>query len=104
MAALTPVAKIDKMPSQSIIDGYRGVLDFYVHCGIPCVRSWPRSPSMPRSPAVQASAATFGELATAFSATPANIRREAVLLAAGSEWTWRDVRYRAAFGSLIDHN
>lgn len=89
------------MPAQAVIDGYKGIIDFYLWKGIPCVRSWPRKPKMPRSPAVQASAAIFGALATAFSDTPPNIRARASELAVGTAWTWRDVRYRAAYGNLI---
>jgi len=37
-----------------IINGFKGVLDFYVYKGVPCVRSWPRSPGHDRAPAVQA--------------------------------------------------
>lgn len=37
-----------------IISGFKGTLDFYVHDGLNCVRSWPRSPGHQRSPAVQA--------------------------------------------------
>ena len=101
MAALTPVAKIDKMPSQSIIDGYRGVLDFYVHCGIPCVRSWPRSPSMPRSPAVQDSAALFGYVSKEMSALPPFIIAMAKANNKGTGWTWRDLLTAGVYGNLI---
>lgn len=37
------MAVLERLPEQSIIDGLRGALDFYVYRGIPCVRSWPRN-------------------------------------------------------------
>lgn len=89
------------MPSQEIISSLAGVLDFYVWKGIPCCRSWPRKPAMPRAPAVQRTASDFGEIATALSASPANIIAFAQALATGTAWTWRDLRYRAIFGNLI---
>lgn len=36
------------------ISGMRGVVDYYVHMGMPCARSWPRSPGKHRAPAVEA--------------------------------------------------
>lgn len=33
--------KLDKMPPQYIIDGFKGVIDFYYWKGIPCARKWP---------------------------------------------------------------
>lgn len=95
------MAKILQMPRQEIIDGFKGVLDFYRWKGIVCVRSWPRKPKMPRSIPVQATAQLFGDLATAFTDTPPNIRARATEMASGTKWTWRDVRYRAAYGNLV---
>lgn len=53
------MAKLANMPSTAIIDGFKGVIDYYVHDGIPCARRWPRSPSAPRAPAVQATWQVF---------------------------------------------
>lgn len=47
------MAKITRMPSTAIIDGFKGTLDYYVHDGQACVRSWPRSPGKKRSVAVE---------------------------------------------------
>ena len=95
------MAKIDVMPHRSIISGYKGLLDFYVHRGQPCARSWPRKPQLPRSEAVMETAEFFGELAQEFSDTPPNIRSRAADLALGTAWTWRDLRYRATYGHLL---
>lgn len=48
------MAKIDKLPGQAIIDGFKGVIDYYVHNGVACVRKWPNSPGHLRAPAVMA--------------------------------------------------
>ncbi|MBA7713048.1 hypothetical protein ES703_122046 [subsurface metagenome] len=53
------MAKIGAMPSEAIISGFKGTLDFYVHDGQPCVRKWPRSPGHARAPAVEAQWAAF---------------------------------------------
>ncbi|GAG95832.1 unnamed protein product, partial [marine sediment metagenome] len=48
------MAKITKLPGMAIVAGFKGTLDFYVHCGVNCVRKWPRSPGHHRTPAVEA--------------------------------------------------
>lgn len=48
------MAVIKKLPSLAVIGGFKGKLDYYVHDGVPCVRSWPRSPGKRRSPSVEA--------------------------------------------------
>lgn len=53
------MAKIKALPGRHIISGFRGILDFYVHDGQPCVRRWPRSPGHRRAPAVEAQWAAF---------------------------------------------
>lgn len=45
------MAKLGAMPAQHIIDGFKGVIDFYYWRGIPCARKWPvwkpRTPTPP---------------------------------------------------------
>lgn len=66
------MAKLDKLPALAIIDGYKGVLDFYLCMGIPCVRKWPSSPGKNRSAAVQAQWPVFATAARLYSQlTPA---------------------------------
>lgn len=48
------MAIVTELPGQKIIDGFKGVLDFYYYMGIPCVRSWPRSPGKSRNANVEA--------------------------------------------------
>lgn len=53
------MAKLAIMPSQDIVAGFKGQVDFYLWKGIPCARSWPRSPGKQRAPAVMAQWPTF---------------------------------------------
>lgn len=48
------MAKFTTFPSQEIIDGFKGQIDFYLWMGIPVARKWPRSPGKVRAPAVEA--------------------------------------------------
>lgn len=47
------MAKITRLPPTAIIGGFKGKVDFYIHCGQPCARSWPRSPGHDRAPTVE---------------------------------------------------
>ena len=68
------MTKLRALPGQSIIDGLKGVIDYYVHyqscdrssagSGTPCARSWPRSPGQDRAPAVEAQWPAFTYAAT----------------------------------------
>ncbi len=63
------MTKIRALPALAIIDGFKGVIDYYVNyqaCdrsvsgpGIPCARSWPRSPGHERAPLVEAQWTAF---------------------------------------------
>jgi len=57
------MAKLTHMPSQEIIDGFKGTVDFYVYLGIPIARAWPKSPGRVRSPAVMAQWPSFSYVA-----------------------------------------
>lgn len=48
------MAVLKVLPHQAIIDGFKGKIDYYVHCGVPCARKWPSSPGQKRSPSVEA--------------------------------------------------
>ncbi|GAI58086.1 unnamed protein product, partial [marine sediment metagenome] len=45
------MAIIKTMVGRRIIDGFRGVIDFYVYMGVPCARKWPRSQGKSQTPA-----------------------------------------------------
>ena len=48
------MAILSSLPALSVIDGMKGVVDYYVWMGIPVARSWPRSPGHHRTPPVEA--------------------------------------------------
>jgi len=43
------MAKLRLMVGKDVIDGLKGVLDFYVYMGIPIARKWPRKPIQTRN-------------------------------------------------------
>jgi len=82
------------MPSQAIIDGFKGTIDYYVYMGQPCVRKWPRSPGHKRAPEVEAQWSNFTKATRLWSQLPPEIRESYKQLAAsttlsGYEWFLR---------------
>lgn len=85
------MAIITKLPGLKIIDGFKGVLDFYVYMGKVVVRTWPKKPSMPRSPASTATALVFGYAAHYWNALSPEIQQAYNDTASGSSLTGRDL-------------
>ena len=78
------------MPEQSIIDGFKGKIDFYLYMGIPVARRWPRSPGHNRAPAVQAQWVAFAEAARLWSTLAPEVKAAWEELAADSDLTAKD--------------
>ena len=53
------MVRLTVLPHMDIIDGLKGNIDFYVHRGIPCARTWPKSPGKHLSKTVQDSYTQF---------------------------------------------
>jgi len=85
------MARITRLPSQAIIDGYKGTLDFYVCMGIPCVRKWPTSPGHIRSEAVMQQWPIFTLAAQLWRQLSESARQPFVEMAMSTNLTARDV-------------
>jgi len=95
------MAVIGALPSRAIIDGLRGVLDFYKWCGLSIVRSWPRQHIKKRAPGVIAAQQTFAYAHLMSSTLPANVVESWHYLANQSNLTWRDWLARAYVGGKL---
>ncbi|TEU08463.1 MAG: hypothetical protein E3J25_11965 [Anaerolineales bacterium] len=60
------MARIDALPSIKIIRGLKGILDFYVWKGLPCVRAWPRYRPAKQTAASLAAALVFGAIVKSY--------------------------------------
>lgn len=85
------MAKIKALPGKDVIGGFRGLLDFYVHCGQPCVRSWPRSPGRKRAPLVEAQWSTFAFAGSFWDSLSLEIKEAYNTMADGHPITGRDL-------------
>jgi len=85
------MAKLDKMPDQHIIDGFKKSIDFYEWMGIPVARKWPRSPGHLRAPAVMEQWAAWSYIAKAWGPLPQDIKDAYAAMVVGTDWTPRDL-------------
>ncbi len=95
------MAKLTALPSQAIISGFKGVIDFYLYMGIPVARKWPRSPGKRRAPAVEAQWPAFATAARLWSTLSKEIQDAYIETAAGAGKTGRDLASRAYLSGYI---
>lgn len=96
------MALIKQMPSKDIVDGFRGVLDFYTWCNLNIVRSWPRAPGRKRAPGVAAAGASFAYINKLASTLPDNVIEPYKELAIGTGLTWKDFLCRLYINASIE--
>ncbi len=78
----------------AIINGFKGTLDFYVHKGQVCVRTWPRySPRQPTTDE-QANQNRFVTATRLASQVTPSVRGAYLAMAQGTRWTWKDIFIR----------
>ena len=94
------MAKLEVLPSMAIIDGFKGVIDFYVHRGIPCARAWPRSPGKKRSLAVEAQWPSFAYASREWTNLSPAVQAAYNELATNSGLSGRDMQVRAYLTGL----
>lgn len=85
------MAKLGALPAQDIISGAKGIIDFYVHQGTPCCRSWPRSPGKQRAPAVEAQWKVWTDAMRLWNTLDPSVQAAYNTMASGSTMTGRDI-------------
>lgn len=95
------MAVLASMPSRAVIDGLRGVLDFYQWCDLVICRSWPRMRITERAPAVVSAQDRFSYIMQVSQDLPANVVESWHYLADQSNLTWRDWLLRAYLGGTL---
>ena len=85
------MARLLQLPNKSIIDGFKGTIDFYVNRGQPCARKWPRKPHHPKTPEQVAHWNEFAWLNKLLPTLPANIHQAYVEEAYSGNVTWKDM-------------
>lgn len=94
------MAKVTAMPNLAIIDGFKGVVDFYYYMGIPVARAWPKSPGKARSPGVMAQWPLFTFAAKEWNNLSPTVQEAYNKLATDSGLSGRDMLTRAYLSGL----
>jgi len=95
------MAKLTSLPHLYIINGFKGLIDFYVCRGQPCARTWPRFPTGPRAPAVQATIRIFKEANVLFPAISETVRQAYKEMAGSTSLTWKDMFFRGYISGTL---
>lgn len=90
------MAIIDALPAQHVIDGFRGVLDFYILCRggkakTICVRKWPVTPKQSLTAATIAAQKPFAVAAASIPKVSQDLKDLYSEMAGGTSYTWKDV-------------
>ena len=85
------MAVLTQLPGLNIINGMRGKIDYYMWCGIPCARLWPRSPGHNRAPAVKARWPAFTWAASNWNELSLEVKQAYNQLAVSTKMTGRDI-------------
>ena len=97
------MATLSQMPSQQVIDGYKGKIDFYLWLGLPCARKWPVY--KPRTPtqAEKANQDRFAAINSAWRNIDPVSRQAFQDMATGTGLTARDMYVRTSMKGAYRH-
>lgn len=94
------MARLERMPQQSIIDDLKGTIDYYYYKGIPVARKWPHWPKRTPTPEEKANQEAFAYINSTVKDIPAYIRRQYQAMASSSILTWKDLYIRAYLNGI----
>lgn len=97
------MAIIKAMPSEAIISGFKGVLDFYYYVGLAVVRKWPASPGHLRSPAVMKQWEAFSYAAKEWSNLSPEVQSAYNKMSSDSGLSGRDLFQRAYLKGIFQY-
>lgn len=94
------MAILTALPSQAIIAGFKGVIDYYLWMDIPVARTWPRPPTGQRSTAVKAQWPAFTLAVREWNHLSPIVQAAYRALAQNSGLDGRDLQVRAYLSGL----
>ena len=95
------MTKLTALPSQAIISGLKGKVDFYLWMGIPVARMWPRSPGHVRAPAVEAQWPAFTVAARLWNNLSQEVQDAYIATAAGTRLSGRDLAMKSYLSGYL---
>jgi len=94
------MARIDRLPSTAIIDGFKGTLDFYMYKDTAVVRKWPSWTKREPHPDEKVNQDAFAYINKLAASLPSYIQDQYRTMAAGTPFTWKDLLVRAYMKGL----
>lgn len=83
-----------------VISGFKGTLDFYLHDGVQCVRTWPRSQGKSQTPASVAQQPMFTYVQRLWRQTSPFVQQAYNDLGPDTALTGKDFLMRGYYGKL----
>lgn len=94
------MARLPALPSESIIRGFKGIIDFYLWRGLPCARAWPRYRPARQTDASRAAALLFGAVIKAYILTHSTVLHQLAIEATAIPRSTRDLYVSGVYGNL----
>lgn len=94
------MAVVTAMPSEAIIGGFKGSVDFYYYMGLAVARKWPKKIGRLRSEAVTAQWSPFAVATREWSNLSPEVQASYNSLCIGSRLSGRDMQQRAYLSGL----
>lgn len=94
------MAVLKVLPSQDIIDGFKGNIDFYLWKGIPVCRKWPVWKTRASTPTEKANQDDFSRINKAAIGMPVEFIEAYKELCQGTPLTWKDLMVRSFMRGL----
>ena len=95
------MAKIKHMVGLKVIDGFKGVIDYYYYMGVPCARKWPRKPITSRIPSVQAQWPIFSNAASLWTNLSPEMKAWYEEMAEPTNLTGKDLFFRGYISGTL---
>lgn len=96
------MVRLDKLPEQAIIDGFKGDIDFYLWKGVPCARKWPVYRPRSPYPGEAVNQGAFAYINRLWAQLPVQIQDLYRAMAVGTPLTGKDI-FVMAYMKGIDY-
>ena len=95
------MAIIKEMVGIKVINGFRGVVDFYYYMGIPVARSWPRSQGKSQTPNSVAQIPVFIRAARLWNELSPAVKQAYMDMAVTTNLTGKDMFFRGYISGIL---
>lgn len=96
------MVRLKELPNRQTIDGFKGVIDFYLWKGIPCARKWPTHKPRAPYPLEHRNQQAFAYINRLWASLSPALKEAYNQMASGTPYTGKDLSV-IAFMSGIDY-